>query len=314
MPDANSATGQPTRYCPKCHNASQILDSELIWPPAWTCAHCNSGLSTGDGFVQLAQALDHTDEGFDRKSFELLAETEANHFWFVTRNELIGWLITRFAPETRRALEIGCGTGFVLQNIRQSLPKAQLAGSELHTLGLSHARKRCDPSIELFQMDARDGHISNAFDLVGAFDVLEHISEDEKVLSEIYRMLRPGAHLIASVPQHPWLWSTADDLAKHQRRYKIGELAKKASAAGFHICYQTSFVTLALPLMIHSRIVARLKPTPRTLDEQTDAEFRLPPMANVILRKLGHAEHRLRRLHLPLPVGGSQVLVAQKPS
>jgi SAM-dependent methyltransferase len=221
--------------------------------------------------------------------------------------------VQRFATDAKRVLEVGCGTGFVLQSLRSILPDAQIAGSELHSLGLTHARGRCATDVELFQMDARRGGLTGVLDLVGAFDVLEHIPEDEKVLADIFSSLRPGGHLIVSVPQHPWLWSTADDLAKHQRRYKVGEMARKARAAGFTIRYQTSFVTLALPLMLASRLLARMKPEPRTLAEQTDAEFRLSPVANGLLMSICRLEHVLRRVGVPLPIGGSNVLVAQKP-
>ena len=265
----------PTRHCPHCDHAEPLEKGKLLWPLAWTCTACGKGLAFRNGFVQLDPALDDIDKGFDLGSFDLLAEVEAGHFWFVSRNELIRWLVQRFAPAAQRALEIGCGTGFVLQSWRSILPEAQIAGSELHSLGLTHARSRCDAGVELFQMDARSGRLVNALDLIGVFDVLEHIPEDERVLAEVYRMLRPGGHLIVTVPQHPWLWSTADDLAKHQRRYTVGEMSCKVRAAGFVTRYQTSFVTLALPLMVASRVLARLQPKPRTLAEQTDAEFRL---------------------------------------
>lgn len=260
----------------------------------------------------LAPSLDETDEGMMRDGFSFLADVEDKHFWFRSRNILIGWLISTYAPTAERAIEIGCGTGYVLHAIRQALPNSTVAASELHTVGLLTARQRHGADVELFQMDARRSGLREAVDLVGAFDVLEHIPEDEEVLADIARMLRPGGVLIATVPQHPWMWSTADDLALHQRRYRRGELAAKARKAGLESVYESSFVTLAFPLMAAARILERLKGS-RSKPEQHHAnEFRLSPTLNGFLLHLCRAEQRLRELGVPLPFGGSQVIVARR--
>src|SRR6185436_16704781 len=108
--------------------------------------------------------------------------------------------------------------------------------------------------------------LAGAVDLVGAFDVLEHIAEDGAVLAEIARSLRPGGVLIATVPQQPWMWSPTDELAHHRRRYRRGELAAKARAAGLRPLHQSSFTALAFPLMVAARLVERARPTRRSLE------------------------------------------------
>jgi SAM-dependent methyltransferase len=143
--------------------------------------------------------------------------------------------------------------------------------------------------------------------------VLEHIPEDEAVLSALARALKPGGILMATVPQHPFLWSTADDLAHHQRRYRRGELAAKCRAAGLEIVATTSFVTLPFPLMMASRIVEWLKPRPKSLDQQIADEFTIPQWQNSLLTTLLAIEQRLREAGVPLPFGGSQVVVARRP-
>jgi SAM-dependent methyltransferase len=221
--------------------------------------------------------------------------------------------VRRHAPTAQRVLEIGCGTGFVLSALRQALPAARITGSELHSRGLAAARRRHGDAVELIQMDARRCHLAETADLVGAFDVLEHIPQDGAVLEEIVRILRPGGILIATVPQHPWMWSTADDLAHHQRRYRRGELALKARAAGLQPIYQSSFVTLAFPLMVAMRLLERLRPTRQSLEAISETHLNVNPAVNGVLRRLGRLEQGLRRAGLPLPFGGSQVVVACKP-
>ena len=256
--------------------------------------------------MRLAPDLDEVDEGFALGSYQVLRETEEGHFWFSTRNELIGWLVRRFAAHARHVLEIGCGTGYVLYALRDVLPGAAIAGSELHSRGLKHARTRHQEQVELLQMDARHCGLSDAIDFVGAFDVLEHIPDDEGALSEVHRMLKPGGVLIATVPQHPWLWSAVDEIAHHQRRYTVGELATKARNAGLHVLYQSSFATLAFPLMAIDRW--RMQKGANA----SASAARLPRRLNMALTALFRVEHVLRRMRLPLPFGGSQVLVAVK--
>jgi SAM-dependent methyltransferase len=301
------------RCCPQCGVAAAIGSHERLWPASWSCRACKHAIAQPNGFPQLAPSLDEAYDGFAHENFALLAAAEERSFWFQSRNELIQWLVQRHAPHADVVLEIGCGTGFALQALRQALPEARIAGSELHSAGLLTARQRHGGDIELIQMDARDCHLRNALDLVGAFDVLEHIPEDDRVLAEIARILKPGGVLIATVPQHPWMWSTADDLALHQRRYRRGELAQKAKAAGLQPLYESSFTTVAFPLMAASRLWGRLQRRKQSLAELADSHFDMPAAGNGLLLALARLEHRLRRMGVPLPFGGSQVLVARRP-
>jgi SAM-dependent methyltransferase len=301
------------RCCPGCEALSPIATPERLWPPGWTCAACGHVVHAPGDVALLAPALDAGNEGFDHDNFALLAAGEARNFWFESRNEVIRWLVERYAPRAERVLEIGCGTGFSLTALRHALPNARIAGSELHSAGLATARQRHGDDVELIQMDARHYHLSDALDLVGAFDVLEHIAEDERVLAETARALKPGGILIATVPQHPWMWSTSDDLALHQRRYRQGELARKARAVGLQPLYETSFTTLSFPLMMASRLLERFRTRKQSLAELANGQLHPSPIINGALLALARVEHALRRANVPLPFGGSQVVVARRP-
>jgi SAM-dependent methyltransferase len=156
-------------------------------------------------------------------------------------------------------------------------------------------------------MDARTSGLRDALDVVGAFDVLEHIPEDDRVLAEIYRMLKPRGVLIATVPQHRWLWSHVDVYAHHCRRYAVHELARKAQRAGFKTKYETSFASLTLPLMVLDRLRAKAKP-------QETPSVDVSASLNAVLKSIFWLEELVRRIGMPLPFGGSTVLVAEKPN
>jgi SAM-dependent methyltransferase len=284
-PPVSASAGRARRACLRCGESDGIPDESPLWPAGWRCPTCGFGHATKNGFVQLAPDLDDVNEGFDLASYDGLSAIEDDHFWFKTRNEMISWLVQRVAAQVGHALEIGCGTGYLLLALREALPSA---------------RSRA----------ARDSGLCDALDLVGAFDVLEHILDDRRVLDEIHRMLRPGGVLIATVPQHLWLWSAADEVAHHQRRYKVGELANKARNAGFNIQYQTSFAALTLSVLAASRLRSRLSKRGDST-ESLDIETNVPRRLNAALKYVFRGEHVLRRLGLPLPLGGSQVIVRQ---
>jgi len=260
-----------------------------------------------DGFEAYAPDLAHGGGGFKASYFSELARLEEGNFWFRARNEIILWALTKYAPNFNSFLEIGCGTGYVLAGIAGKFPGARLYGSEIFTDGLAFASKRL-PSVNLMQVDARRIPFIDEFDVVGAFDLLEHIKEDEIALSQIHKALRPSGVLLLSVPQHAWLWSATDEYAFHQRRYAAIEIHEKIKAAGFRVIRSSSFVTTLLPAMMVSREFQ--KRSGNKFDPT--AEFKINPVVNSILEWVLNVERAGIRLGISYPVGGSRFVVAKK--
>lgn len=240
--------------------------------------------------------------GFDPSRFEALAAVEQGHFWFRSRARLIVWALREHFPRARSLLEIGCGTGNVLAAILET-GLQRVVGSEAHPEGLGFAARRA-PGAELMQMDARRLPFRDEFDVVAAFDVIEHIEEDEQVLAGMYAACRPGGGVLVTVPQHAWLWSPRDEFAGHRRRYARCELLRKLAAAGFARPWTTSFVTLLLPLMVLSRRRKAFSPS---------GELEIGGAANHVLSGVMALERGLIAAGLRLPLGGSLLVVAHKP-
>ncbi|HET9818189.1 MAG TPA: class I SAM-dependent methyltransferase [Rhodanobacteraceae bacterium] len=215
--------------------------------------------------------------------------------------------LRRFFPHARRLLEIGCGTGYVLRGITERLPELQVSGSEIFLEGLDFASRRL-PAADLFQMDARQIPYDSEFDVIGAFDVIEHIEDDEQVLREMRRALAPGGGVVLTVPQHPWLWSAQDERACHVRRYRYRELKQKLHAAGFAVVFSSSFVSLLLPLLAASRLRKR-KPGG---DDDLNGELKPNALVNSALYHVLRFESLLVRSGMRLPVGGTRLVVAIK--
>ncbi len=273
----------------------------------WRCPQCGTEPARIAGFPAFAPELAQGAAGYDPAHFTELARLEADNFWFRARNRLIVWALGRFFPGARSMLEVGCGTGFVLAGIAKTRPQLQLTGSEAAAEGLAFAATRV-PDATLVQMDALRIPFREEFDVVGAFDVIEHIEDDRAVLSELAAAIVPGGGLLITVPQHPRLWSEYDVRAGHVRRYRAAELRTRAAEAGFEIARMTSFVTLLLPLMFLSRLAQR---APKGRYDPA-AELRLAPWLNRTLEAALDVERALIRAGASLSVGGSLLLIGRK--
>jgi len=287
------------RYCTDC-NQTFVADD-------WKCPKCGSDPQRIDGFACFAPELARDNADYDPDYFHLLVSIEDGSFWFEARNRLIHWALTRFFPDAASLLEVGVGTGFVTRALRRALPNSQVWGSDIHVEGLHFARKRLDSTVDLFQMDARRIPFRSEFDVVCMFDVLEHIEDDDLVLREAGRALRPHGGMLLTVPQHMFLWGPADVAAFHKRRYGIHELARKMRDAGFEVLFKTSFVSILLPLLYASRLRSR-----RSGKYDIRSEQVISPVVNRLLRSLLSVESALIHLGIRLPFGGSQLLIARK--
>jgi SAM-dependent methyltransferase len=275
----------------------------------WQCAKCGYLPEMLDGYPFFAPQLVDTYGGFEARFFHLLAEIEKGNFWFESRNRLLIWALRRYFSNAQNFLEIGCGTGFVLSGIHQEFPKVVLYGSDLFVEGLMHAQKRV-PKAFLFQMDARNIPFAEEFDVIGAFDVLEHIEEDETVLIQMHQAVCQRGGIILTVPQHPFLWSRRDDYAHHLRRYTAQELRAKVENAGFEVLKITSFVSLLLPLMM----ISRYKDRHSAAAYDPMSEVNINNFLNNLFERILDFERWIIRLRLSFPIGGSLLLVARKVS
>lgn len=288
------------RRCLSCHAryASSIRN----------CPICSFVPALVDGFDSYALDFAHGGGGFKSSYFSELASLEEANFWFKSRNKLIIWALKKYNSNFQKMLEIGCGTGYVLSGISKDFPMATLYGSEIFIAGLGFAAERL-PSAKFMQMDARNIPFENEFDVIGAFDVLEHIKEDEEVLAQMCIALKPEGLILLTVPQHAWLWSPIDEYACHERRYAASDLHQKIEAAGLRVIRSTSFVTTLLPAMMISRFLQK-KVTDKKFD--ATAELKMSPWLNSLLTRMLSTELVLIKNGINFPVGGSRLVICRK--
>ena len=282
--------------CPDC---KERLD------PEWKCRQCGW---TGalDGRIRRAMpgGVDAV-PGFAAEFFGDLDAVEGEHFWFAARNALIAWALAKYFPDARTFLEVGCGTGQVAAALAHVCPQLRITASEAFLEGLRIAAGKA-PAAALMQADARRLPYDSEFDVVGAFDVLEHVPEHADALASIVRAARPAGGVILTVPQHQWLWSPLDDYTGHQRRYSREDLVSLVRASGLRVLRVTSFVSLLLPAMLASRALQRGKPV------DPAAEFRASARVNRLGTAVMALERRMIRSGMSFPAGGSLLMVAKR--
>ena len=141
---------------------------------------------------------------------------EWTHWWFAGKRVLFKRLLrSRLKRGGLRLLDVGCGTGAVAVDFGRH---GWLCASDRSTDALAFARSR---GVE--RVVASDAAVlpfaSESFDLVLAFDIIEHVDDDHAMLRELSRVLRPGGAVAIHVPAWPSLWSRHDEVLEHKRRY-----------------------------------------------------------------------------------------------
>lgn len=259
-----------------------------------------------------------TGETYDPDYFAPLFAIEDRHFWFQGRNPILSAIIRQLTRELQpgyRVLEVGCGTGSVLRALEQACPDGSVYGMDLFREGLDYARMRV--KCPLIQGDIHWPPFGAIYQVIGMFDVLEHLADDLEVLQDLYRMLSPGGAMVLTVPAYPSLWSYFDEASHHVRRYEKEELRSRLVEAGFVVEYISPYMMSIFPLVWLNRRLATLWPGNSSSDmkrnhELSSKELRITPVVNEVLTWLLAREARsiLRRKNMP--VGTSLIAIARK--
>lgn len=250
---------------------------------------------------------DYPDSGFD-----LTDKNVDSSFWVSSRNRLFKSIVyDQMAPTGKtKFLEIGCGTGNFIQQIVEN-ENLEITGSEIYLKGLLYAKKNL-PNVNFIQFDVTQGEIGEEFDLIVAFDVIEHIENDVAALSNINKMLHEGGSVIITVPQHMFLWSKLDEIVKHKRRYSRRDLVTKLQENGFDISYATSFLFVLFPLMLISRMFDKGRDQSQSDEVALEKRVKFPNVLNWIFDLFMRIDEIFIRLGISLPFGGTLVVVARK--
>jgi SAM-dependent methyltransferase len=262
-------------------------------------------------------AVESEESTYDPSVYESLVAVEERHFWFKARNEAIVAAFESIRDRLEpgyRVLEVGCGTGNVLRALQRAAAGGSVIGMDLHLEGLRYARHRVSPAL-LVRGDAGRPPFSVRFEVVGLFDVLEHLEHDVDVLRSLKNLLAPGGFLLITVPADPRLWSYFDVGSRHKRRYRQAELEEKLRGAGYSVEYVTPYMSVLYPVLWLGRRLAGRLSRPATNARQAwdiaGADLRVRPVSGAALGYALHQEVRRVRRQKRLPFGASLLAIAR---
>jgi ubiquinone/menaquinone biosynthesis C-methylase UbiE len=233
---------------------------------------------------------------FNPSAFERLKKAEENHFWFQIRRKWIFDRIMKFIFPPAKILEVGCGTGNVSSFLAQK--GYIVTGCELY----SEAINMSWPGFLKVQGDANNLPFKDtSFDIVGLFDMIEHFQDDTTPLKEAIRVLKKGGIIVVTVPAREELWSYRDERALHKRRYTKERLKIAFSKANIKpVLTEYMFMSLYMPMKYL-----------RGKSKKNNNQFKINKLVNPLLKGIFNIE-RLISKGLPLPIGTSLIVVAQK--
>jgi SAM-dependent methyltransferase len=134
------------------------------------------------------------------------------------------------------------------------------------------------------------------YDLIGAFDVIEHIADDQAALASVAKRLKPGGRLVITVPAHQWMWSAHDKVNHHQRRYSKRALAQLFKDSPVRLDAIGYFNSLLFPLAVAQRLASRATGS-------EDSDLSMPPAPVNYLLERAFAAERFLIGRMPLPPG-----------
>ncbi|HUP85281.1 MAG TPA: glycosyltransferase [Acidimicrobiales bacterium] len=238
-------------------------------------------------------------------AYDAMARVERSHWWFVAKRALVTEAVERHAPSTTAMVDVGSGTGALLDDLSGRFDL--VIGSELdeHSLSLARSTSRTLVRGRAEALPFPD----DAAGAISCLDVIEHLDDGVIGLAELGRVVEPGGIIVLAVPAYQWAWSAHDDRLGHRRRYTRRRLAEEVRAAGLEVVRCTYFHSWVVPIAF----LLRKTPLRHLLRGEAEEASYVSDSVNAVLSAVVSAERRVLR-RFDVPFGLSVFLVARKPS
>lgn len=225
---------------------------------------------------------------------------QPDYWWYRARADLLEAVLAPYLGRPARSLDVGSADG---PSVGWMAHDGRRFNLDLFPRGLKPGEGVCGSATALPFADG-------VFEVVAAFDVVEHCADETQALAELVRVLAPGGRLLLSVPAYQWAWSDHDVRAGHHRRYTRRRLVEAVEAAGVRVERSTYAFAAVFPFFTAERVLRRAR---RRVGRPAEEGLTpVSPRMDRLLRGLSRAEMRM----LPrrdLPFGSSVFLAAVKP-
>ena len=244
----------------------------------------SSGLKKKDGIwhSEIASNISYLEKGND-----IFYRIEESSFWFKHRNKVLEVLMRKYDPGSF-ILDVGVGNGYTTKFLQINGYKSVLVEPGID--GVINAKRRGVINIINSTISSAEFN-KNSIPAIGMFDVLEHIKDENKLLSEINSLLKDDGRLYITVPAYNVLWSSEDVIAGHYRRYRSSNIAKILKGNGFEIEYLSYFFSiLFLPVLFFRSIpslimgIFKIKKTEPVIEAHEEKSSFINSMINLFLK------------------------------
>ena len=269
--------------------------------PLRYCIRCRKPSKSGD---------------YETELFDSLSDLRHNNFFYRGRAKIVSALLKtgRFCPRPHPGMivaDIGYGHGNKF--LRDLFTGCTMVGIDINSHSLNRIAHSNTRGL-LVNADVRHLSFKGCFDMVLAFDLLEHVDDDIAAFKNIFDACKAGGTMVITVPALPMMYCSFDRLAFHKRRYRRAELLRKIQEQGFAVTKVSFFITFLLPVVFLFRAVRELMIKTRILrmvEISSAMEVRTVPLLNSLFFWTLWLESRLI-LRINLLFGASIVVIARK--
>ncbi|RLJ59185.1 methyltransferase family protein [Litoreibacter meonggei] len=244
----------------------------------------------------------------DRSVYARMNEQEAEHWWFKARRDIIRSAMQRIIPLPEHAaiLEAGCGTGGNLQMLSEF---GEVDAFEFDDDARATAEAKSGVTIPFGALPTGIPFEGKRYDLVGLFDVLEHVEDDCGSLRALGDHLTDDGVIFVTVPAFQWLWSKHDVSHHHFRRYCKASLSRTAKDAGLEVVQCGYFNSFLLPVAVGMRALKKLVGS-----EAPDDTMPAPGLNRALYNVFSSERHLLGRVRMPAGLSVMAILRKRKPA
>jgi len=247
----------------------------------------------------------------------LHADIEERHWWFVSRRLIVAQVLRSVLPTHSgcTVLDLGCGTG---GNLGALASEYACTGVELDGEAVRFAKNRY-PEVDFHEgsiLDPGAWPVHGKVDACLLMDVLEHLDDDRGAIRSATKFLKPGGHLLITVPAEPALWSRHDEYHEHRRRYMPADIRALLSDLPLAEVLITGFnARLFWPIKLWRWVQAQV---PLLRHRGTTGDLHMPPaivnrlLTWVLAGESVRVQASLNESGLPYPRGVSLLALLRK--
>lgn len=201
--------------------------------------------------------MQHNENDYESSHFDVIAKMEKAHFWYIGRHALVTKLLEKYSSHTRKRIEdckyidVGGGCGGWVGNLLTCgrLKYGEITLGDSSSVALEYARRSFGENVKIVDMNILKPASNACYDIVTLLDVIEHIEDHRKALTNALELLYPHGLIVLTVPALNVFWSYNDELIHHKRRYSLKDINTIAEDIGCNVLDSGYFMFSLSPLI-----------------------------------------------------------------